>query len=403
MRDLLRTKTPVALPTMIVVQSFGTMCGFAGAIVAVQASTDLGVKATNIGIFTSLLYIVGMLSGLCAGGFLARHGVIRSSQVALLSAALGLILPGVAPFWPVVLAAAVLIGIGTGPLNPAGSRILARHAPLRWQPLVFSLKQTGTPLGGMLAGLLLPPLMALYDWRVALVAVASLPVVTLLCLQLIRDSLDDDRDPAFPISLAGVLDSLRVIVSSRPLFILAAMGFLYTFTQLAILSFIVIYLSKENGLSTEFAGAVFAIIHGSAIPARIFWGAVAGRFVSCWVLLGLIGIMMSFSIIGMSLFSPGWPFWLTTMVAILLGVSTNGVLGLLLAEFARLAPPEKVGEATGGGQFFLFFGIVTGPTIFGIMVEHGGGYDNAFYMIAGSALAAGICLLLTVRHSRERP
>ena len=72
MRDLLRTKTPVALPTMIVVQSFGTMCGFAGAIVAVQASTDLGVKATNIGIFTSLLYIVGMLSGLCAGGFLAR-------------------------------------------------------------------------------------------------------------------------------------------------------------------------------------------------------------------------------------------------------------------------------------------------------------------------------------------
>ena len=402
MRDLIATKTTVALPTMIVVQSFGTMCGFAGAIVAVQASTELGVEATNIGIFTALLYIVAMLSGLFAGGFLARYGVIRSSQAALLAAALGLILAGFTPFWPAALAAAVLIGIGQGPLNPAGSRILARHSPPRWLPLVFSLKQTGTPLGGMLAGLLLPPLMALYDWRIALVAIALLPVATLLCLQFIRESLDDDRDPGSPITLTGVMDSFRVIVSSRPLFILATTGFLYTFVQLAVLSFIVIYLSQENGLSTEFAGAVFAIIHGSAIPARIFWGAVAGRLVSCWVLLGLIGVMMSFSIIGISLFSPDWPFWLTSMVAILLGVSTNGVLGLLLAEIARLAPTDKVGEATGGGQFFLFFGIVTGPAIFGIIVEHGGGYENAFYMIAGAALAAGLCLLLTVRHSRKR-
>ena len=125
MRDLIATKTTVALPTMIVVQSFGTMCGFAGAIVAVQASTELGVEATNIGIFTALLYIVAMLSGLFAGGFLARYGVIRSSQAALLAAALGLILAGFTPFWPAALAAAVLIGIGQGPLNPAGSRILA--------------------------------------------------------------------------------------------------------------------------------------------------------------------------------------------------------------------------------------------------------------------------------------
>jgi MFS family permease len=398
MRELLQTKVRVALPTMLAIQSFGTMCSFAAAVVAVQAAADLGVKSSSIGIYMAVLYIVGMLAGLGAGSFLARYGVIRTCQVALLAAALGLGLGGIATIWWVAVAGAALIGMGMGPLNPASSRILARHSPAQWQPFVFSIKQTGTPMGGMLAGLLLPPLMALYDWRIAVIAMAAVPLLTLLAIQLIRNDLDDDRDPTFRISLAGVADSLRVIVTSRPLASLAAAGYFYTFTQMSILAFMVIYLEEANGLSTAFAGGIFAIIHGSAIPARIFWGAVAGRLLSSWVLLGLIGVVMSASIAAMSFFTPAWPFWLTALVAVMLGASTNGVLGLLLSEFARLAPAGKVGEVVGGGQFFLFFGIVSGPPVFGAMVEFGGGYTNAFYLIAAAALAAGVYLLLNARH-----
>ena len=402
MRELLQSKIRIALPAMLAIQSFGTMCSFAAAVVAVQAAADLGVKATSIGIYMAVLYVVGMLTGLGAGSFLARFGVIRICQAALLAAAMGLWLAGAIPIWWMALSSAALIGLAMGPLNPASSRILARHAPERWQPLVFSLKQTGTPMGGMLAGLLLPPLMALYDWRIAIVAITVLPLLTLFGVQVIRNDLDDDRDPSYPISLAGVADSLRVIVRSKPLLTLAAAGYFYTFTQMAILAFIVIYLEEANDLSTEFAGGIFAIIHGSAIPARIAWGAVAGRFLRSWVLLGLIGIMMSASIVAMSFFSPAWPFWLTALIAVMLGASTNGVLGLLLSEFSRLAPPGKVGEVVGGGQFFLFFGIVSGPPVFGAMIEFGGGYANAFYLIAAASFAAGVYLLLTARRGRVR-
>ncbi len=400
MRALLQTKVRIALPVMLAIQSFGTMCSFAGAVVAVQAATDLGVKATSIGIYMAVLYIIGMLAGLGAGSFLARYGVIRTCQAALLAAGLGLGLAAALPVWWVAIASAMLIGIGMGPLNPAGSRILARHSPPRWQPFVFSVKQTGTPMGGMLAGLLLPPLMALYDWRMAIITIAILPLLTLLGIQFIRNDLDDDRNPAYRISLAGIADSLCVVITSKRLVTLAAAGYFYTFTQMAILSFMVIYLEEANGLSTEFAGGIFAIIHGAAIPARMFWGAIAGRFVRSWVLLGLIGIIMSGSVIAMSFFTPAWPFWLTALVAVMLGASTNGVLGLLLSEFARLAPPGKVGEVAGGGQFFLFFGIVSGPPAFGAMVEYGGGYTNAFYLIAATALIAGLYLLLTARLGR---
>ena len=402
MRNLFTRKINVALPTMLTIQSFGTICSFAGAVVAVQAAADLGVKSTSIGIYTAVIYVTGMLSGLIAGSFLARYGVIRTCQVALFVGVLGLGLASALPFWPVAIGAAVLVGMGTGPLNPAGSRILARHTPPQWQPFVFSVKQTGTPLGGMLAGLLLPPLMMLYDWRIAVVWICAIPLVTLFGLQLIRSDLDDDRNPAIRISFAGILTSLRLILNSKPLVTLATAGYLYTFAQMSILSFMVIYLQEANGLSAEFAGGIFAIIHGSAIPARIVWGAVAGRFLSSWVLLGLLGVMMSGSILAMSLFVPTWPFWLTALIAIMLGASTNGVLGLLLSEFARLAPEDKVGETVGGAQFFLFFGIVSGPPIFGAMVEFGGGYGNAFYLIATTTLAAGCVLLLIARHARPR-
>ncbi len=401
MRELLQTKIRTALPAMLAIQSFGTMCSFAGPVVAVQAAADLGVKPTSIGIYVAVLYIVGMIGGLGAGGVLARFGVIRTSQAALAAAVLGIVLTGIFPVWPVAIAGAVLLGVAVGPLNPAGSRILARHAPSRWQPFVFSVKQTGTPMGGMLAGLLLPPLVALYDWRIAVILIAIIPALTLLGLQIIRNDLDDDRDPAQPIGLAGFADSLRVIISNRPLLTLAVMGYFYTFAQLAILSFAVIYLVEGNGLSMAFAGGIFAIIHGSAIPARIFWGLVAGRYISSWTLLGLIGIMMSGSILAMSSFSPAWPFWLGALVAVLLGASINGVLGLLLSEFARLAPEGKVGEAAGGGQFFLFFGIVSGPPVFGAIVEYGGGYTNAFYLLCAVTLTAGIFLLLTAKRGRH--
>jgi MFS family permease len=397
MRELLNTKIRVALPTMVMIQSFGTMCGSVGAVVVVQASADLGVKSTSIGIYTAVLYIVAMLSGLAAGSLLARFGVIRTCQGLLLSCGVGLVLAAFVPLWPIALVAAVLIGLASGPLNPAGSRILARHSPDRWRPLVFSIKQTGTPVGGMLAGLLLPPLMALYDWRIAVALVTLLPLTALFGLQLVRSDLDDDRDPSFPVNIAGIVDSLRVIVTDRTLSTLVLAGFLYTFVQMAILTYIVIYLEEANGLPTAFAGAIFAIIHGSAIPARVFWGAIAGRLLSCWVLLGWIGILMSISIAAISFFTPQWPFWLTAGVAILLGVSTNGVLGLLLSEFARMAPANKVGEVAGGAQFFLFFGIVSGPPVFGAIVEFGGGYEPAFYLIGVLSFLAGGYLLLTRR------
>ena len=96
---------------MLAIQSFGTICSFAGAVVAVQAAADLGVKSTSIGIYTAVIYVTGMLSGLIAGSFLARYGVIRTCQVVLFLGVLGLGLASALPFWLAAIGAAVTVDL----------------------------------------------------------------------------------------------------------------------------------------------------------------------------------------------------------------------------------------------------------------------------------------------------
>ena len=92
------------------------------------ASRDLGVPAASVGYFISLAYVGSMLGSAAAGGWVARAGPIRVSQVGLALCLAGLALA--ASGWlPLVLAGAFLIGLGYGPTTPASSAILVRTAP----------------------------------------------------------------------------------------------------------------------------------------------------------------------------------------------------------------------------------------------------------------------------------
>ncbi len=48
-------KVSIVLPALLAIQSFGTIGSFAGAVVAVQAAVDLGVKSTSIGLYTAVI------------------------------------------------------------------------------------------------------------------------------------------------------------------------------------------------------------------------------------------------------------------------------------------------------------------------------------------------------------
>ena len=98
---------------------------------------------------------------------------------------------------------AVLMGMGYGPLNPASSHLLNRVSPPRHLSKIFSLKQTGVPLGAVLAGALLPPLVLWGGWRVAVWVVAGTCAMLALALQPLRAAFDTDRQAGARVGLEG--------------------------------------------------------------------------------------------------------------------------------------------------------------------------------------------------------
>ena len=92
-----------------------------------------------------------------------------------------------APPVPVALAAlavvAVVVSVGATVSTPASSQILARYAPPRYAPLVFSIKQAAVPVGVAISSFLVPALTLAYGWRAATLVIAGACVAVALALQ----------------------------------------------------------------------------------------------------------------------------------------------------------------------------------------------------------------------------
>jgi len=121
------------LAATLAVQVLVSMAVVTVPVLAPAVAAETGVSAGYVGIFIALVY-----------------GAIRLSQACLVACAAGLacVTAGTPALFVV---GAILLGADYGPVTPASSHILARSTPPQRLSLVFSLKQTGVPLGGALA------------------------------------------------------------------------------------------------------------------------------------------------------------------------------------------------------------------------------------------------------------
>ena len=98
----------------------------------------------------------------------------------------------------------MVLGLGYGPNTRGASHILARVAKPKELALVFSIKQSGAPLGGFLAGIIVPLVVLSSGWREALMVSAVLGIAIAILVQPLRAKADDDRQPGRRLSVHGV-------------------------------------------------------------------------------------------------------------------------------------------------------------------------------------------------------
>jgi MFS family permease len=390
----------VVLPLAITlaVQALTSMAMIAPSVMAPVAAVELGVSPQGIGWFVALEYLVAMLSGLACGHLIGRFGPVRVCQISVCLAAAGLA-AGTGAMLPVVFAAAGLIGSGYGLVNPVSSQILASAAPPRMMSLIFSIKQTGVPLGGALAGALVPPLVLALSWRWSAVAVALLCLSVALVIQPARAADAAAQRGTGTGSAADFFAPLGMVFANPSVLELAIVSMIFGSAQLALIVYFVSYLNLELGYGLVAAGLIYSSAHAAGIVGRIVWGAVADRWLSPRSMLGLLGVVMALSGMGVAGFRADWPLAAVILVSALFGASAVGWNGVYLAEVARLAPPGQVGAITGGTQFFTFIGALAAPPLFGFVVVLAGNYGKAYLVFCLLPALAGLRLLLSARRA----
>jgi MFS family permease len=365
------------------------------------------LSTAGIGLFVLLAYLGAVIGSLSAGPLVERLGAVRTSQIGLLLSALGLALAAVIPaalFPNVMFPAALLVGLGYGPITPASSHILIRTTPAQRLNLVFSIKQTGVPLGVALSGFCVPPLALANGWAVTLAVLALACIAVAGGAQAIQRGLDAQTASAIPASWtarrlwASFLEPLAVIWQHPGLRTLAAVSFVLSGMQIAFTSYLVTFLTQELALTALVAGSLLGLSQTGGVIGRVVWGYLSDRLVHplhmlALVCTGVAAAALATSSLAVLDYVP--PPLVLAALMFFFGASVSGWNGVYLAEVARQAPPGAAGKATSGTLAVTFMGVIVGTPLFGLIATSRGGFSAAFGVHALLALVlAGVLFRL---------
>ena len=388
---------PVLLVTTAT-QALTTLAALAMTAVAPRAARDLGISPALIGYQIGVVYFAAMAISPLGGGLVRRLGATRTSQLALWLAGGGCLLSALGTL-PALAAGALVIGLGYGVTNPSASQLLSRAPTAGHMNLVFSIKQCGVPIGGMLAGLMMPPLTLAYGWQAALVVSALFMLFLSLFIQKIRFAWDGDRVPGAAV-LASPLSSIRLVWENRILRWLALSSLLYSAVQLCLTTFLVTYLVREVGMELVLAGTILAVANLAGAAGRLAWGWLADRLGSGTAALILNGSLGIAGALATAAVAPHWALWAIAAATALFGFCAVGWNGVFMAVIVRQSKPEAVALATGGSLTVTYLGIVIGPAAFAALHDTAGMSYSAGYALLGVLIAAGIACLVLARRYR---
>ncbi len=382
------------LVSMLAGQALGTVATMTLPVLAPAASASLGISSALIGYQISILAAAMLVSLLLGANLSMRWGACRVTQLGLSLCATGCLI-ATGPHAAFFFTSAIALGLGYGLLSPAASHLLMRYTPAHRHNLLFSLKQTGVPLGGIGASLIAPAVATLFGWRWALVAAAAALAVLILVLQTRRARWDDDRTADTPI-VANPLEGIAWIWRQRTLRNLAIAGALLVIPQIGLTTFTVVLFVEEAGYTLIAAGFVLTASQVGGVAGRVFWGWLADLTRSCYTALAILcGVMIAAALVCF-LLTPAWPLLLACLLFFVFGSTASGWNGAFMAEVARLVPSRLVSRTTAGALFYVNIGKMLGPLIVANAYAWSGRYAIAF---AGLSVvtAAALAFLLTAR------
>jgi MFS family permease len=358
---------------------------------APEVAREYVIDPSLIGYYISLV-CAGQLATLTwLGNVTRRYGGCRINQTGHGCVAAGLALMMVPS--PLFLAAgAVVVGFGYGFIGPSFSHLLMRFAPPKRRNFIFSLQQTGVPMGGIAAALLCPAIALAFGWRWAMLLSVILLGMVVLLMQHGRARWDDDRDAAVPVWALNPLANMIMVWRHGPLRRIAIAGGAFCWAQFCVGAYTVVACVKVFDMSLIAAGGMLTVVQIFSAFGRMLvgWAADALRN-TARVLVWNAMLMIALCIVSIGM-APDWPLAAIYVLFALLGMASGAWAGAVLAEAGRLAPQGQVTAALSGVLVYINVGKMIGPIVLANVYLFTQSYGWAFASLAIPALMAWISL-----------
>ena len=344
------------------------------AVLAPVLREEYGLTLGEVGVVLAAGWIGATVSLLPWGLAADRWGERVVLSLGLLGSAACLVGAAYAPSFGALLLFLVLAGAAGASVNSASGRAVMHWFAAEERGFALGLRQTAIPLGGLAAALVVPRLSSSGGSEAAFLFLAGFAAVGALAGGLdVRSRPGEDG-----IERSSVLATLR----DRRLVRLSAASGLYLYAQVAVISFGVVFLHDDHGLTDGQAALVIAVAQVLAVGLRIEAGRWSDALGLRVVPLRRVGLAIAGALAATAVLAAG-PLWLLLPVLAVAGALSMAWNGLSFTAAAELAGAARSGAALGFQQSVLSAIGVAAPPVFAATVS-----------LASWSVAFGLAVLL---------
>lgn len=371
--------------------------------------TDLRLNKSQVGFIGGAVNVGMTLTSLLAGRAVDGYGEKAVFIIGGLFTGAGVMWASRSNSFPVLLALLFFTGLWAASATPAGSKAIMSWFPGRRLGFALSVRQTGVPLGGLLAALSMPRVAMAFDWHTAMAIMGLIPISgAIICFFLYRvmpdgisnetNSLHQTRDTVVRSKEKQPWASLR----NSNIWLVSFTSITFMAAQFTVLTYLILFLHDRVGLTIATASIFLGIAQFGGIIGRIFWGSVSDTVFRGHrrPAMACVGLAIAIMALSMLFLNHSSPVWLVGIMSWLLGFSALGWNGVHVVLISELAGKEHAGTAMGLSMTLLQIGVLAFPPIFGLFVDMTESYQSSWVALA-ILIVVGLLPLTKVKENKD--
>jgi len=348
----------------------------------------LGLSYTQMGVISTVNFCGYLAAVLLCGRFVAVCGARLLISAALLLIALSMGLIGFVESYFLILVLYCLTGIGSALANIPIMAVVASWFEKKNRGRAAGLCVMGNGIGILLSGKLVPYInQDIGNWRLSWLVLAMIAgLIAMFCLLIFRER---PKHPDAGWSAAGRSEAVIAQRTNAAVFVhCGVIYFLYGFSYVVYVTFLVTSLVQDHHFSEAEAGSVWSAIGLVSLVSGPFFGYLSD-------LLGRkAGLLIVFSLQAGAYLLLAMPtgHWGIYCSCCLFALSVWAIPTIMAALVGDLAGPERTAAVFGSITFLFGIGQIGGPVVAGFLAEQSGSFASSYLMIA---VVTGLAILFT--------